>query len=445
MGKRQRIWRRLSTFQWIILGFAGVILLGALLLSLPFAARDHRAVPFSDALFTSVSAVCVTGLVVRDTATAWSGFGQVVLLLLIQTGGLGVVTVAASLSRITGRRITLKQRSALQEAVSAPKLGGIVRFTGFVVRVTLISELAGTLLLLPVFCRDFGLRGIWLALFHAVSAFCNAGFDLMGSPEAPYVSLTGYSAVAWVNLVIMLLIILGGIGFVTWDDIRTNRFHVNRYRMQSKVILTATGLLITFPALLFFLTEYAGLPLGERILAALFQSVTTRTAGFNTADLGALSGAGRGVMILLMLVGGSPGSTAGGMKTTTLAVLLASAAAVFRRQEDCAFFSRRVNRETVRTASALGMLYLGLWFVGGLCISLAEGLPLGDCLFETASAVGTVGLSLGLTPGLGAFSRVILMIWMFLGRVGGLTLIYAALSGAAGSAAQLPQEQITVG
>lgn len=445
MPCRFRRLRRMSTFRWIIIGFAGVILLGGLLLRLPIASRGGRAAPFSDALFTSVSAVCVTGLVVRDTASAWSGFGQAVILLLIQIGGLGVMTVAAFFTRLAGGRVTLKQRSTLQETFAAQSLGGIMGLVGFAVRVTLAAELLGALAMLPTFCRDFGLRGVWMAVFHAVSAFCNAGFDLMGTDAAPYVSLTGYAACPAVSCVVMALIVFGGLGFLTWEDLLRHRFNIKRYRMQTKVILTVTGILIVLPAVAFFFSEYADLPLGRRLQSAFFQSVTTRTAGFNTEDLRSLSGGGKGLMIPLMLIGGSPGSTAGGVKTTTLAVLAANAAAVFRRRESCRFFGRRVPSETVRTASALMMLYLALFFGGAAAISLAERLPMEHCLFETASAVGTVGLTLGITPTLGLFSRWILMLLMFAGRVGGLTLLYAALSEGRQTGARLPLESIAVG
>ena len=437
--------RRLSAAQIIILGFAGLILLGSLLLSLPAATRAGTAAPYGDALFTSVSAVCVTGLVVRDTATYWSGFGQTVILLLIQIGGMGVVTVAVALAAASGRRIGLKQRSTMQEAIAAPQVGGIVRLTGFILRLTAIVELAGAALLAPVFCREFGLfKGLWFSLFHAVSAFCNAGFDLMGG-RGNYSSLTTFSGSAAVNLVIMALIVAGGIGFLTWDDVKTNGRHIRRYRMQSKVVLATSGLLILLPAVYFFFFEFSAAPLGQRTLAALFQAVTPRTAGFNTVDLTALTGAGLTVMMLLMLVGGSPGSTAGGMKTTTLAVLLSGTASVFRRRNHTQMFGRRVPEETVRTAAALLTTYLLLFLAAGAVISRVEGLPLAVCLFETASAIGTVGLTLGLTPTLGVLSRVLLMLLMFFGRVGGLTLIFAALPGDPNAAAKLPQEKLTVG
>lgn len=437
--------RTLSSAQVIILGFAAAILLGALLLALPFATRDGLGASFADALFTSTSAVCVTGLVVRDTTSYWSPFGQGVLLLLIQTGGMGVVTVALAVFTASGRRISLRQRSTMQEAISAHQVGGIIRLTGFIIKMALLLELLGAAAMAPVFCRDFGLsRGLWYALFHSVSAFCNAGFDLMGV-GAPYSSLTGYAAHPVINLTVMALIVTGGIGFLTWDDIRTHGPRLQKYRMQSKVILSTTGLLLFLPALYFFFLEFSALPLGERLWLSCFQSVTPRTAGFNTADLTLLSETGLALIILLMLVGGSPGSTAGGMKTTTLAVMVSTAVSVFRRREHTQFFGRRIADDTVRSAATILTMYLTLFLGGGFLISRLEGLPLLLCLFETASAVGTVGLSLGLTPQLGALSRGILILLMYFGRVGGLTLIFAALSSRQGNTARLPQEKLTVG
>ena len=324
-------------------------------------------------------------------------------------------------------------------------VGGIVRLTRFILKGTFLVELLGALALLPVFCRDYGLRGVWMSVFHSVSAFCNAGFDILGRADALYPSLTAYAADPLVNIVIMLLIIVGGIGFLTWDDVCTHGLHLRRYRMQSKVILSATALLITIPAFLFYLTDFADLPVGERILASLFQSVTPRTAGYNTVDLTEMTDASQAVTILLMLTGGAPGSTAGGMKVTTLAVLIANAIAAFRRREDLQLFHRRLETSTVRNAAAILLLYLGLTFAGAAVISTAEELPLGACLYETASAAGTVGLTLGLTPQLGVLSQSILILLMYFGRVGGLTLIYAAFSGHDLAYARYPQEKITVG
>lgn len=437
--------KRLSSSQIIILGFAGAILFGSILLTLPFSTRDGHGALFSDALFTATSAVCVTGLVVQDTATYWSTFGQAVIIALIQIGGMGVVTVAIAISSFSGKQISLKQRSTMQEAISAHKVGGIVRLTGFIIKMTIIFELLGAVIMAPTFCKEFGvLKGIWYAVFHSISAFCNAGFDLMGA-KTPYSSLTYFVDNPVINFVIMSLIIIGGIGFMTWDDIKVNKHHVRKYRMQSKVILITTVLLISLPALYFFLFEFGDKPMGERIWSSLFQSVTPRTAGFNTADLTLISETGTAITIMLMLIGGSPGSTAGGMKTTTLAVLFSTAISVFRRREHTHFFGRRVNDDTIRNAATILMMYVILFLTGGFLISHIESLPLLTCLYETASAIGTVGLTLGITPNLEIASQIILTVLMYIGRVGGLTLIFSALSGNQGNTARLPQEKITVG
>ena len=436
---------RLSSFQIIISGFVGVILLGALLLMLPVSTTEGCITPFNETLFTATSAVCVTGLVVQDTGSYWSGFGQAVILALIQIGGLGVVTVAASFALLSGRKISLMQRSTMQDAISAPKVGGVVRLTQFILRGTFLIELLGAAVMLPVFCRDYGWRGIWMAVFHSISAFCNAGFDILGTENNLYPSLTGYTGSPIINITIMLLIVIGGIGFLTWDDICEHKWHFHRYRVQSKVILVITGFLIVVPAAFFFFVDFSALPTGTQLLVSFFQSVTTRTAGFNTVALSAMSGASKGIMILLMLIGGAPGSTAGGMKTTTLGVLLANAVATFRQRDNAQFFKRRIDCNTVKTASTILTMYLTLFFGGGIFISVYEHLPLSDCLYETSSAVGTVGLTLGITPQLHIPSQIVLIILMYLGRVGGLTLIYATLSGKKAGNAKLPQEKITVG
>ena len=432
---------RLSSFQTITLGVAGVILLGALLLMLPISTTAGCVTPFNETLFTATSAVCVTGLVVQDTGSYWSGFGQTIILVLIQIGGLGVITVAASFALLSGRKISLMQRSTMQDAISAPKVGGIVRLTRFILRGTFLIELLGALAVLPVFCRDYGWRGIWMAVFHSISAFCNAGFDILGTESNHYPSLTGYADSPVINITIMLLIVIGGIGFLTWDDIFENKWRFHRYRMQSKVILVTTGFLIFLPAMFFFFSDFSALPAGNRLLASFFQSVTPRTAGFNTVNLSAMSSASQGVMILLMLIGGSPGS----MKTTTLAVLLANAVATFRQRDSAQFFGRRVDCSAVKTAATILMMYLVLFFGGAVFISAYENLSLSTCLYETASAVGTVGLTLGITSQLHMTSQMVLITLMYLGRVGGLTLIYAAFSGKKATGAKMPKEKIMIG
>lgn len=436
--------RQISSSQIILLGFALVIALGALVLMLPVSSRTGTVTPFLDCLFTSTSAVCVTGLVVYDTATHWSVFGHAVILLLIQIGGMGVITVAAAITMASGKKISLMQRSTMQDAVSAHHVGGIVRFTGFILRGIFLFELLGALALAAVFIPEFGMKGIWLAVFHSISAFCNAGFDLMGT-NSPYSSLTAYAAHPVVNITIMLLIIIGGIGFLTWQDIRQNGIHIRRYRMQSKVILAVTGILILLPTLYFYFFEFSSFSPSQRFWGSLFQAVTPRTAGFNTLDLTELSETGQMLTCLLMLIGGSPGSTAGGMKTTTFAVLVACAVAVFRKRENGQFFGRRIADDTVKNAVTVFLLYITLFLVGGMVISRAEKLPLMICLFESASAVGTVGLTLGITPGLGMVSRLVLISLMFFGRVGGLTLIFATLPATKNTLSRLPLEKITVG
>ncbi len=436
---------RLSSFQIIVLSFGALILIGTLLLSLPISSRGAGGAGWLDCLFTATSAVCVTGLVVQDTAAFWSPFGQAVILLLIQIGGMGVVTTAVFISFLSGRRIGLMQRSVMQESISAPQVGGMVRLTRFILTVSLAIEGIGALLLLGPMVSAFGWgRGLWYALFHSISAFCNAGFDLMGIRE-PYSSLTGFMQNPLVNLTVVLLITVGGIGFLVWDDLRVHGFHWKRYRLQSKTVLVTSAVLVLLPALYLFFFELGELPTGQRLLPALFQSVTLRTAGFNTMDLTRVSPSGQALMIGWMLVGGSPGSTAGGMKTTTLAVLMMTAASVFRRRESVSFLGRRVADETVHNAVALVIMYVMLFLLGGQAISMLEGLPMMSCLFETASALGTVGLSLGITGRLSVPSRLILILLMFWGRVGGLTLIYATQSARRARKSTLPLEKITVG
>lgn len=420
-------------------------MLGALLLMLPISSTERVVTPFNEALFTSTSAVCVTGLIVKDTGSYWSAFGQAVIITLIQIGGLGVVTIAASFSMLAGRRISLMQRSTMQDAISAPKVGGIVKLTKFIITGTFIIEAVGAVSMMPVFCKNFGAKGIWMSIFHSISAFCNAGFDILGTEGNQFCSLTSYTSNPVINITVMLLIVIGGIGFLTWDDIYNNKFKIKKYRMQSKIILVTSLILILLPAIYFFFFDYSDYSIGNRLLASLFQSVTTRTAGFNTTDLTKLTRPSQAIMIFLMLVGGSPGSTAGGLKTTTIAVLILNAFACFKRKENVCAFGRRIDDSVIKNAATIVMMYITLFFIGGVAICTIEKLPLVASLFETASAIGTVGLTLGLTPKLSLASQIILIVLMYLGRVGGLTLIYATLSGKKQINAKMPLDKITVG
>jgi trk system potassium uptake protein TrkH len=414
-----------SDFQIIILAFACVILLGGILLMLPVSSAAGLWTPLSEALFTSTSAVCVTGLVVHDTMTYWSVFGKTVILLLIQIGGMGVVTLSALVLTATGHKLGLVQRTLIQDSIGSEHMGGLVHMVRFIVKIMLTVEGIGACILATVFVPLYGpLKGAAFSVFHSVSAFCNAGFDLMGE-QGEYSSLTGFAANPVVTLTISLLIILGGIGFFSWKDFMDHGLKFRRYRMQTKAILVMTAALLLLPAIYLFMAEYGNLPLGERLLAAIFQAVTPRTAGFNTTDLTQMSGTGQAVTVILMLIGGAPGSTAGGMKVTTIFVILATCASVFGGEEECSGFGRSIDNKVISQAMALMTIYMTLFLVSGAVICSLEQQPLHICLFEAASAIGTVGLTLGITPSLGLISKIILIALMFLGRTGGLTIAWA--------------------
>ena len=427
MKKLTRDWR-LSTFQIIIYSFAAGILSGAMLLCLPFATRDGCGASFFDALFTSVSAICVTGLVVKDTWQYWSLFGRCIIITLIQIGGLGIITVTLLIFIVSGKKISLGQRLIMKDAISADKVGGILRLASFIFHFTFFTEFLGTLLLWPTFSQRYGkIDGFGYALFHSVSAFCNAGFDLEGEYGA-FSSLCPYQNNMTVNVIIICLIIFGGLGFLTWKDIKDNKWRLGKYSLQSKGILLVTLILIILPAIFFYCSEYTDLPMRERVLSSLFQSVTTRTAGFNTRDLTELSENGKIVMIILMLIGGAPGSTAGGMKVTTILVLLATSFSTFKDRNETTLLRRTVSNDVVKKAASLFMMYVFLFLLSGMIISCVEKIEILPCLFETASAIGTVGLSMGITPALSVPSKIILMFLMYFGRVGGLTIIFAAVT-----------------
>lgn len=438
--------RFFSSSRTIIFGFALVILIGTLLLMLPISSKERVITPFFDCLFTATSSTCVTGLVVYDTATHWSMFGQLIILFMIQIGGMGIVTMAIVVTMLSGKKINLTQRSAMQESISANKVGGIIRLSRFIIITSVVIELLGAIVLAFVFCNSENgfLKGLWLSLFHSVSAFCNAGFDLMGE-NAQFSSLTQYVDNPVVNITIMLLIVIGGIGFLTWDDIKTNKFHIRRYRMQSKVILFLTSAFILVPAIYFFFFEFSEFGIKKRILASLFQAVTPRTAGFNTIDASEISETGNTIVTLLMLIGGAPGSTAGGMKITTISVLFAASVSVFGKRDNAHIFSRRISNDVVKTAATIFLMYLTLFILGAMIISRVEHLPIINCFYETASAIGTVGLTTGITPTLSIVSKFILILLMYMGRVGGLTIVFATHNNSQKNLVKYPLENINVG
>ena len=436
---------RINYFQKILLGFAVLILFGAILLMLPIASNEGVYTPFLKALFTSTSASCVTGLIVYDTATHWSLFGQAVILFLIQIGGLGVVVAVTSIILLSGKRIGYSQRNTLANSISINSQGGIMKMLLFLLKWTGIIELFFASLLSTQFIPEFGVkRGLWYSIFHSVSAFCNAGFDLMGIKE-PFSSLSDYVGNPLINISIMSLILLGGLGFVTWQDIAKNKGNFHRYRLQSKIILSTTIFLVLIPALFYFFLEFREMPMESRILASIFTAVTPRTAGFNTVDFSKFSDSGIFLQILLMLVGAAPGSTGGGMKMTTMTVLFLTSVAIFRNNSRTEAFGRTIPGEVIRNATTIAFMYISLCVLSGMFISLHEHLPLLTTCFETASAIATVGLTLGITPKLSPVSHMVLIFLMYIGRVGGLCLIYAVFPNINPNKGRLVEENVIVG
>lgn len=439
-----------SALRIIPIIFLIIIFVGTLLLMLPAASKSGKGTGFTDALFTATSATCVTGLVRFDTYTHWSAFGQIVILCLIQTGGIGFMSIPLWLVSLTGHKIGLNSRVLMQSSISAPQVGGVVRLTRFLLLGTFLLEGLGALFLSAVFIPKYGPgKGIYYSVFHAISAFCNAGFDLMGG-EQQFSSLVTMGNNWYLNLVIMILIIVGGLGFFVWRDLVVTRFHFKKCKLHTKIVLTTSVILIIAGAVIIFLMEFGetgtqGKSIPEQLLNAMFQSVTTRTAGFNTVDLTKMTEGSIFMMIMLMLVGGSPGSTAGGMKTTTIAVLTISIISIFRRKKSEEAFGRRMEEGVLRSSACVFMIYLFLISASAMLISKLENVTMLTALFETTSALGTVGLTLGITPQLGMFSKLLLALLMFVGRVGSLTILLAFSSPKKMVASKLPLEKVQIG
>ena len=443
--------RKFTYTQMIVLSFFLLIITGALILTLPISSRTHEWTSFIDALFTATTASCVTGLVVVDTYTHWSVFGQVIILTLIQIGGLGVMTIIALISLFLKRRITLGERRLLMQSAGSLHISGIVKLLKRILMGTAIVEGTGALILAFVFCPRMGFfPGLWNAIFHSVSAFCNAGIDLMGK-YGQFSSFTtaGLQFNPVVNLTIMTLIIIGGIGFVVWTDVARHKFDFKKYELHSKIALVTTALLLASGTVLLFIFEYnksfEGFTFGQKVLAAMFQSVTPRTAGFNTIDLTKLSESGQALTTVLMFIGGSPGSTAGGIKTTTFAVLLLSALAAAKRYGSVTVFKRKLDENTIVQASSILSVYVACVFTAVLIICAVEPYSLAQVLFETVSAIGTVGLTLGIAPSLCATSKLVLIALMFTGRVGGLSLMLVLAERRKNVKITRPTSQILIG
>ena len=433
----------------IFLGFATLILTGALLLSLPVASRSGNGMHFIDALFTATSATCVTGLVIADTYQNWTLFGQLVIIALIQIGGLGFITIGVYVAVIFKRKIGLKSREAIHESVNTIETAGVVRLTKKIIQGTFLFELIGGLLLSIRFIPRVGiLKGLYFGMFHAISAFCNAGFDLMGNWEQ-YASFTGYEGDILVNSVIMILIIVGGIGFIVWDDIIRNKWHFKKYLLHTKVVLTTTLILVFGGAALFLIFEnnnlFATMNVRERILGALFSSVTARTAGFNTVDTGALTDASKMLTIVLMFVGGSPGSTAGGIKTTTIAVIIMVTWSMIHKSYGANIYGRRLHEDAIRRASTVFTINLLAANFATIAIMAIQPLNLTDVMFEVFSAIGTVGMSTGITRSLTFASKIIIILLMFTGRLGSLSFALVFAQRKIPAPVQLPQEKMIVG
>lgn len=445
----QDLKNKMSHAQAIALGFFLVILTGTLLLMLPFSSRSGETTGFLTALFTATSATCVTGLVVVDTFRHWTVFGQLVILLMIQVGGLGFMTIGVMFTMFLNKKISLRTRGLLQDSFNVLQVGGIVRLTKRIAYGTVIIEMLGTALLSIRFLPEFGVwKGFYYALFHSVSAFCNAGFDLMGGKEA-YSSFLYYSDDILVNVTIMSLIVIGGIGFIVWDDIMRHRFDIKSYRLHTKIVLSTTAILIIGGSILFYIFEkgnlMADMSFKEKVLTSMFSSVTARTAGFNTIDTASLASSSKQLTILLMFIGGSPGSTAGGVKTVTAAVLFLGIWSGMQNTRSCNVFGRRIEDAAFRKASTVVATNLFMAVLASIAICALQPLSSESVIFEVVSAIGTVGMSAGITRELGCISRIIIILLMFCGRIGSLSFAMSFTEKRKVVPVQQPVEQVMLG
>ena len=440
---------KMSRIQIISLGFIIIILTGVLLLKLPFATKSGEAADWMTAIFTATSATCVTGLVVVDTFTYWSRFGQAVILCLIQIGGLGFMSIGIFLLLFFRKRIGLRERGLMQESVSALQISGMVRIVKMIIAGTVLFEGIGAVLLSIRFIPMLGIKeGVFYSVFHAISAFCNGGFDLMGR-YGQYSSLVMFYDDWLVNIVIMGLITIGSLGFLVWQDIRDKKLNFKKYRLHTKIVLVMTFAVLIVSSVLFMIFEWnntmAGMTVWQRIWSSMFSSVTARTAGFNSVDTGLLTDSSKLLTIFLMFMGGSPGSTAGGIKTTTVVVVFLYLWSNMRNDTGCNIFRRRLDDEVIKRASLVFYINLFLAMGAGLMICAVQRLDFLDILFEVISAIGTVGMTTGITRSLNMVSRVILILLMYCGRVGSMTFAMSFIEKRKNAPVKLPVEKITVG
>lgn len=439
--------KKLSVSQILVLGFLTVILTGAFLLMLPTSSVSNEWSDPINCLFTSTSAVCVTGLITYDTGTYWTLFGKIVIITLIQIGGLGFLSIATILAILRGDRIPLSQRIVMQESLNSNSLSGVVKQNRKVIHMTFFIEFLGALSMSFFFIPRFGIvKGIWYSIFHSISAFCNAGFDLFGD----FKSITDYPNSYILNITIMLLIIIGGIGFVVITDIYNKKLNFKRYGLQTKIVLIVTSTIIVIPLFIFFFLErnntLANMPFDTQMLASAFQVVSPRTAGFNSVDLAKLKDSSKFLQIMLMFIGGSPGSTAGGLKTVTLAVLILSIIAQVKNEERAKLFGRSISNDIIKNAVVILGWGIMLVAVGSFLVSALEpNISFIDIMYEVASAYATVGLSVGITRDICYISKIILILIMFSGRVGTLTIITAFMAKSGNSKINYPKENVMVG
>ncbi len=448
MLKNKRI--ALSRSQMIAVGFFVIIMLGTLLLMTPIATRDGQNTNFLNAMFTATSATCVTGLITYDTYTHWTVFGQIVILLMIQIGGLGFITFGVFGMTLLRKKIGLKNRELIHDSLNSMHVGGGVVLVKNIIKGTALIEGVGAILLSIRFIPQMGvLKGLYFAVFHSISAFCNAGFDLMGSVSGEYSSLCNYSNDVLVNIVIMALIIIGGLGFLVWNDIYINKLNFKKYMLHTKIVLAVSFVLLFGGMFFFMFSERNGILLNmnikEKILACAFSSVTTRTAGFNTVDLTLVSDIGKFVMMILMFIGGSPGSTAGGIKTTTVAAIFFFIVSYIKKRKGYFAFKRCLEDDIIKKASTVFFINISLVVVSIAVITLNQQLEFIDVAFETFSAIGTVGMSTGITREFTSISKIVIMILMYCGRVGSLSFALSFTDGKKIPDIKYPTEEITIG
>lgn len=447
--KGKNMFRSLPPASLIVVAFLIAIMVGTFFLIMPFAAKQHGSIGFFNALFTATSAVCVTGLVVADTASTWTVFGQTIILILIQIGGLGIMTAASTFSLILGRRMGLKERLTIQESLNEFNLQGVVKLFRYIIIATFTIEGVGALLLATRFIPKFGFfSGLAKSVFHSISAFCNAGFDIMGTTAAPFVSITGFNKDFMVVMTISLLFVIGGLGFVVWKDIISIR-RFKDFMLHTKIVIIATVILIVSGTVLLFIFEYGntmdGMGFFQRLYNSFFHAVTPRTAGFNTLPVSDMLPQSQFLTAILMFIGAAPGSTGGGIKITTFAIVLFAIISYIRSSDEVNMLKRRVSNVVVRKSLAIFFVAISLVFLTTFVLLLSNAGTFKECIFEAVSAFGTVGLSTGITPSLPLAGKIAITVTMFVGRVGPLALALSLTQLGVKKPYSYPEGKIAVG